>query len=164
MKAQNKNTVNAATNAKATDKVTPVTKTEVKPVAKTEVKPAVKTVAKTEVKPVTKAEVKPEVKPVAKAVAQPEVKPVSAEPKEVVVCNINGINVSNNCRIELAANPKRAGSKAHERYAAYAESHTVGEYLDNGGLKADLRYDAGKGFLTLLDVVVDGKLVIKEVK
>jgi len=124
---------------------------------KTEVKGADKLV------PVTKTEVKP----VAKAVAKPEVKPVTAviaEPKEAVVCNINGTNVSNNCRIEMAPNPKRAGSKAHARYSAYAESHTVGEYLENGGLKADLRYDADKGFLTLLDVVVDGKLVIQEPK
>ena len=81
-----------------------------------------------------------------------------------VVCNINGINVGDECRIECAPNPKRPGSKAHERYATYAESKTVKEYLDNGGLKADLRYDHTKGFLKVLDVIREGKIIEVEEK
>ena len=80
-------------------------------------------------------------------------------PKEAVVCNINGINVANNCHIEMAANPKRAGSKAHMRYEAYSKSTTIGEYLESGGLKADLRYDSEKGFLTLKEILVDGSII-----
>lgn len=85
-------------------------------------------------------------------------------PKIAIVCNINGVNVSDTCRIECAPNPKRPGSKAHDRYAAYAESTTVKEYLDNGGLKADLRYDQNKGYLKVLDAVREGKIIELEVK
>ncbi len=81
-----------------------------------------------------------------------------------VVCNINGINVGNDCHIECAPNPKRPGSKAHERYEAYAGSATVKEYLDNGGVKADLRYDHAKGFLTVFEVIREGKIVKVEAK
>ena len=86
------------------------------------------------------------------------------EPGLAIVCNINGINVSDGCRIECAPNPKRPGSKAHQRYATYADSKTIKEYLDNGGLKADLRYDADKGFLKVIDVVREGKMVELEQK
>jgi len=87
------------------------------------------------------------------------------KPKEIkapgvsVVCNINGINVGNECHIKCASNPKRPGSKAHMRYEAYAKATTVKEYLEMGGLKADLRYDHDKGFLELLEVIQDGKIV-----
>lgn len=75
-----------------------------------------------------------------------------------IVCNINGLNVSTECKIEVVANPKRPGSKAHQRYEAYAKAHTIGEYLDRGGLKADLRYDHSHKFLTLLEIVKEGKV------
>lgn len=88
----------------------------------------------------------------------------SVEPGISVVCNINGLNVGDECHIECAPNPKRPGSKAHSRYEAYAKSSTVKEYLDNGGLKADLRYDHNKGYLTVLEVIREGKLVILETK
>ena len=77
-----------------------------------------------------------------------------------IVCNINGLNVSVECRIECVPNPKRAGSKAHERYETYAMSTTVGEYLANGGLKADLRYDNNKGFLRVMEIIREGKLIV----
>jgi hypothetical protein len=88
------------------------------------------------------------------------------EKKEKVVCNINGHNVSNECRIKMSPNPKRVGSKAHERYAEYEHTTTVGEYLEAGGLKADLRFDQSKGYLELVDHIVGGKIekVLKKSK
>jgi len=84
------------------------------------------------------------------------------EPGIHVVCNINGINVGDECKIECAPNPKRPGSKAHMRYEQYSKATTIKEYLDNGGLKADLRYDHSKGYLTVLEVIREGKKVTVE--
>ena len=81
------------------------------------------------------------------------------DPKVRVVCNINGHNVSNECRISMAPNPKRVGSKAHERYSDYESATTIGEYLEAGGLKADLRFDHNKGYLELKDHIVGGMMV-----
>jgi len=50
-----------------------------------------------------------------------------------------------------AKNPKRAGSKAHARAKAYWKAKTTAEYLALGGTPADLKYDASKGFLEVLD-------------
>lgn len=76
-----------------------------------------------------------------------------------IVCNINGINVADACKIDVKPNPKRAGSKAFARYALYESAKTVGEYLRNGGIKADLRYDQSKGHLVILEKVLDGHIV-----
>ena len=56
-------------------------------------------------------------------------------------------------KIQVAQkNPKRPGSASYSRYEAYKKATTIGEYLDCGGSKADLRHDAEKDFLQLLDV------------
>jgi len=47
-------------------------------------------------------------------------------------------------------NPKRPSSKAFARYEKYMNSKTVKDYLENGGLTADLKYDEKKGFLKVL--------------
>lgn len=49
----------------------------------------------------------------------------------------------------VSANPKRPGAAAHARASAYWGSKTVGEYVTNGGSRADLNYDADHGFLTI---------------
>jgi len=75
------------------------------------------------------------------------------------IMNVNGTNVSENCKIELKGNPKRVGSKAWMRYEEYADAKTIGEYLTAGGLLADLRYDSTKGFLKILEKFEKGNIV-----
>jgi len=48
-----------------------------------------------------------------------------------------------------ATNPKREGSKAHERFAKYVDGQTVKQALDAGVLTADLVYDATHGFIKI---------------
>lgn len=136
---------------------------------KTAAKVAPKEVVKTAKGPVIAEKAAPKVeKTVVKTVATDgttglPVKTVEKAVKTVaqvaVAVNIGELNVSNDCKIECAANPKRAGSKAHTRYAAYEKATTIGEYLERGGLRADLRYDLLHGFLIVKDVVIDGKIV-----
>jgi len=72
------------------------------------------------------------------------------ENKAAVVANINGVNVSNETKIEyIDRNPKRKGSKAHARFQKYMTAKTVAKFLELGGLKADLRYDSEKGFVEI---------------
>lgn len=76
----------------------------------------------------------------------------AAKPEEnvAVVANINGVNVADDTKIEYVDNnPKRAGSAAHQRFEKYMSAKTVAEFLKLGGLKADLRYDANKGFVKI---------------
>ena len=87
------------------------------------------------------------------------VKPEEKSVKAAVAVNIGSINVSNDCKIECAPNPKRAGSKAHTRYASYENAKTIGEYLECGGLRADLRYDLLHNFLIVQEVVINGIVV-----
>ena len=67
------------------------------------------------------------------------------------VYNANGVLVSTECKINMKANPKRVGSKAYLRYESYGGSKTVGEYIENGGTPADLKWDQKKEFLELLE-------------
>lgn len=46
-----------------------------------------------------------------------------------------------------ANNPKRAGTKAAERFALYDNGVSVGAFLKNGGTTADLDYDTSKGYV-----------------
>jgi len=54
------------------------------------------------------------------------------------------------------SNPKRAGSKSFDRFAAYMGTGTVGEYIAAGGTYGDLKYDAEHGHITVegFDAVV----------
>jgi len=65
--------------------------------------------------------------------------------------SVNDIIVTPECKIQLNTNPKRVRSKAWLRYENYSDSTTIQEYLDNGGLKEDLRWDSKKGFLTIFE-------------
>jgi len=46
------------------------------------------------------------------------------------------------------ANPKRKGSKAHDRYSKYCSARTVREALNLGAFQADLSWDFHRGFLS----------------
>ena len=67
--------------------------------------------------------------------------------------NVNGKLVNEECKIKVGENKKRVGSKAWLRYNNYMDSKSVGEYISNGGLREDLRWDDKKGFVELLEVV-----------
>lgn len=72
------------------------------------------------------------------------------ENKTAVVANINGVNVAADTKLAyIDRNPKRKGSKAHSRFEAYMKAKTVKQFLELGGLKADLRYDSEKGFVEI---------------
>jgi hypothetical protein len=45
-------------------------------------------------------------------------------------------------------NPKKAGSKAHDRFAVYQEGMTIAQALEAGITTADLTYDRDHGFVT----------------
>ena len=47
------------------------------------------------------------------------------------------------------ANPKRAGSKSHERFEHYFGSDTVGAFRQAGGTYQDIAYDVGRGFVNV---------------
>lgn len=49
----------------------------------------------------------------------------------------------------VGGNPKREGSKAHGRFALYADGMTVGEALDAGITTPDLVYDTKHGFVSI---------------
>jgi hypothetical protein len=50
-------------------------------------------------------------------------------------------------KLKATANPKRAGSEAHKRFALYVDGMTVGDFLEAGGLMGDINFDLGKGFI-----------------
>jgi len=53
--------------------------------------------------------------------------------------------------VKVDSNPKRAGSKAHERFEFYQTGQTVAEFLEAGGTMADVNYDVTKGFIELTE-------------
>jgi len=81
---------------------------------------------------------------------KPDAKENEASATASVIANINGTNVEDTTVLKYQeSNPKRAGSKAHQRFEIYMKAKTVAEFLKLGGLKADLRYDADKGFVEI---------------
>jgi len=65
--------------------------------------------------------------------------------------NVDGILVSGECKLEIGNNVKRVGSKSWLRFEEYMSSKDVNEYMEKGGLKADLRWDVKKGFVKLVE-------------
>lgn len=70
---------------------------------------------------------------------------------DVIVVKIDEVDIAESAAITFnrKGNPKREGSKAYLRYQNYMDAETVGEYLENDGTKADLRYDWEKGFIEI---------------
>jgi len=58
-------------------------------------------------------------------------------------------------------NPKRAGTKANERYEKYKSARTLKSAKEKGASKADLLYDYEKGFLK---IVPQAKTIEKEIE
>lgn len=47
----------------------------------------------------------------------------------------------------IVPNPKKPGSKSHARFELYREGMTVSEFMAVGGTTADIKYDAGHGYI-----------------
>jgi hypothetical protein len=106
-------------------------KTTVKAAAKKAGKPAAKAAA---------APAKKAGKPAAKAAAPAEATPGKRG---------RAAKFSDDAKIKVVVegNPKRG--TAAKRFELYKTSKTVGDYLAAGGLKADVNWDAGKGWITV---------------
>jgi len=46
-------------------------------------------------------------------------------------------------------NPKRENTKCHGRFALYASSATVGDFITLGGTYGDLSWDSARGFISI---------------
>lgn len=90
--------------------------------------------------PVPKTETKPEA-PAAETPEKAAAEPKSRGPKGVADTAV--------VKLLVNSNPKREGSKAHGRFAAYKASQTVAEALDAGVTTPDLVYDAKHGFISI---------------
>lgn len=86
----------------------------------------------------------------AEQATEPQVETPAAEaPAAEEVKSRGPRGVAETAKITLLAktNPKREGSKAHARFAAYRDGQSVGEALDAGVTTPDLVYDAKHGFI-----------------
>jgi hypothetical protein len=50
----------------------------------------------------------------------------------------------------ISANPKRPGTKAHERFALYEVGKTVRQLLEAGLTVADIKWDTDRGYVSLV--------------
>jgi hypothetical protein len=51
----------------------------------------------------------------------------------------------------VSENPKREGTSSHARFELYKDGMTVAAFLKKGGFLADIRWDADKGFIELVE-------------
>lgn len=49
----------------------------------------------------------------------------------------------------VAENPKKEGTKAHERFALYKKGMSVAEFITAGGHRSDLSWDVEHKFITI---------------
>jgi len=52
--------------------------------------------------------------------------------------------------MRVTDNPKKEGTKAAQRFTAYKNANTVGEFLKNGGMYRDLANDIGRQFIRVI--------------
>jgi hypothetical protein len=82
------------------------------------------------------------------------VQPATTE-KEIKMSETNGRGrapaIAGDAKIKVLAekNPKRAGTASFDRFAKYADGQTVDEFIAAGGLRADVNYDADKGYISV---------------
>lgn len=67
------------------------------------------------------------------------------EPREKRPALDHGMTI----KILVEANPKREGSKSRERFAIYRNGMTIAQFIEKGGLMADVRYDEDHKFIEL---------------
>lgn len=88
--------------------------------------------------------------------------PADAAPAPAASRGPKGVAEDAVITLKVEGNPKRPGSKAYERFAAYRNEMTVKEALDAGVLTADLVYDAQHGFIEIAGW--DVKVIEKKVR
>jgi hypothetical protein len=71
------------------------------------------------------------------------------KPKQKPV-SVRNIVIENSTIQLLKENPKRSGTKAHERFALYESGMKVTEFLKLGGTKNDLRHDTERHFIKIV--------------
>lgn len=54
-------------------------------------------------------------------------------------------------RVLVTENPKRVGSKSHDRFRLYRDGMSVGDYIRAGGSMADLVWDSQRSFIRVED-------------
>jgi hypothetical protein len=60
-----------------------------------------------------------------------------------------GVEPTAKIEVMVDENPKRQGSKSHARFELYREAETVQDFINMGGLTADLIYDVQHEFITI---------------
>jgi hypothetical protein len=73
----------------------------------------------------------------------------AAAPKEAAPRGPKDVALDAEITLVATENPKRVGSKAHERFALYQSGMTVKGALDAGITTPDLIYDSAHGFITI---------------
>lgn len=51
--------------------------------------------------------------------------------------------------VKVSENPKKPGTKAHERFKHYRAGMSVREFIEKGGLRADLSWDVEHGHIKI---------------
>lgn len=54
-------------------------------------------------------------------------------------------------RVLVDKNPKKAGSRAHDKFALYRDGMTVSEYREAGGTADEIKWDAERSFIRVED-------------
>lgn len=90
------------------------------------------------------------------APVKPEKAPKSAKPEKAAKAP-KAAGAGGKLRLDLNAkitaiidNPKRPGSGAHARYNLYKNNMTVQQFLDAGGIPADIHWDSKQNFIKLV--------------
>jgi len=85
-----------------------------------------------------------------------------ATPEGFGVRGPKGVAMTAVVTLLAGTNPKRAASKAYERFALYQDGMSVEAFLAAGGTTPDLVYDAAHGFIDIEGY--DPKMVVKKEK
>lgn len=100
----------------------------------------------------TKEEIEMATKKKAAAKSKTKVKeeaPAEVEAPKKKSEKVSPINASGKIKLLVKDNPKRPGSASFDFFEIYKKVKTVDEFLAAGGRKADLKYDADHGFISL---------------
>ena len=95
----------------------------------------------------------PAPEPATGPVATTKEKPTMAKAKTTAATRGRKPNISDGAKIVVLAgeNPKREGSEAHGRFALYRSGMKVSTFIEKGGRRIDLAYDAAKEYIRIDD-------------
>lgn len=75
--------------------------------------------------------------------------PAEAAPAQARLKGPRGVEMNATITLLVAGNPKRAGSKAYDRFQGYQDGMTVEQALEAGVTTPDLVYDSKHGFISI---------------